>query len=101
MLANSKVFLIPVVNPDGAKFIEERYAATGKVVNKRKNMNPANLQQCGGEEGGTDLNRNWGVDWSVQSEINHSIKCGEYWSGTQAFSEPETKAVRDFINANK
>lgn len=101
MLAGSKVFFIPVVNPDGAKFIEDSYQKTGKIANKRKNMNPANLKQCGDEEGGTDLNRNWGVDWQVQSEINHQIKCGEYWSGTGAFSEPETQAIRDFISANK
>lgn len=64
-MASTKVHFIPVVNPDGAKFIEDKYTETGKIVNKRKNMNPMNLQQCGQEDGGTDLNRNWGVDWST------------------------------------
>lgn len=70
-------------------------------MNKRKNMNPTNLKQCGGEESGTDLNRNWGVDWSVQSDIDHSIKCGEYYPGTATFSEPESTALKEFITANK
>jgi len=43
MMANNKVHFIPVVNPDGAKYIEDTYAKTGKIANKRKNMNPANI----------------------------------------------------------
>ena len=64
-------------------------------------MNPQYLRECGDEDGGTDLNRNWGVDWSGLSEYNPADKCGEYWPGSTSFSEPETKAVRDFIESNK
>lgn len=101
MLATNQVFFVPVVNPDGAKFVEENFVQTGKVANKRKNMNPLYLQQCGNEEGGTDLNRNWAIDWSALAEVDRSIKCGEYWPGDKAFSEPESQALRDFISANK
>jgi len=24
--------------------------------------------------------------------------CGDYWPGSSAFSEPETKAIRDFVS---
>lgn len=66
MLAQTKVLFIPVVNPDGTKYIEDQYVKTGKISNKRKNMNPEFLKYCGDEEGGTDLNRNWGADWGPE-----------------------------------
>ena len=27
--------------------------------------------------------------------------CGDYWPGQSAFSEPETKAIRDFVQKEK
>ena len=64
-------------------------------------MNPKNLGICGDENGGTDLNRNWGVDWMAMVELDTQEKCGDFWSGSESFSEPETKAVRNFIEQNK
>ena len=97
MLASTKCFFIPVVNPDGNKYIEDKYDILGKIANKRKNMNPKYLADCGDEDGGTDLNRNWGVDWMAMVESENSNKCGEFWPGISSFSEPETTAVRNFI----
>ena len=65
MLAQTKVMFVPVVNPDGAMYIEDQYEKTGKIPLKRKNMNPEYLYACGDENGGTDLNRNWGMEWQV------------------------------------
>jgi protein MpaA len=39
---------------------------------------------------GVDLNRNWSVRWAPLT--------GKYYSGTKPFSEPETRAFRDFIH---
>jgi predicted deacylase len=39
---------------------------------------------------GVDLNRNFGHDWAPLT--------GEYYSGTKAFSEPESRAIRRFLD---
>jgi len=39
---------------------------------------------------GVDLNRNWGRRWAPLK--------GKYYSGPRPFSEPETRAFRDFIH---
>lgn len=55
-------FFVPTVNVDGASLVEEHWLSEKKIINKRKNMNP-NLDMCGDENSGVDLNRNWGIDW--------------------------------------
>ena len=37
LLARTQVYFIPVVNPDGVAFIEERESGDGSIVLKRKN----------------------------------------------------------------
>jgi len=52
---------LPVINVDGAALVEENWLTKSKIINKRKNMNP-NYAQCGAENSGVDLNRNFGID---------------------------------------
>ena len=92
---------IPIVNVDGASFVEDNWRASKKILNKRKNMNPKFSGMCGDEDAGTDLNRNWGTDWKVADDKDLHTVCGDYWPGDTAFSEPESKHLRDFIASNK
>ena len=90
MLAASKFYILPVLNVDGAALVESHYKWHGTIINKRKNMNPSMLTACGDEEGGTDLNRNWPMDWKAQdSNDKENGICGEYWPGDKPLSEPE------------
>lgn len=100
MLRDQKFYFIPTVNVDGAALVEEHWGSEKKILNKRKNMNP-NLDMCGDENSGVDLNRNWGIDWQALDSKNHTELCGDYWPGAEAFSEPESKALRDFIAAER
>ena len=72
-----------------------------KILNKRKNGNPALQSRCGDENSGVDLNRNYGVDWVKENEKNHTELCGDFWPGDGPFSEPESRALRDYVGANK
>lgn len=45
---------------------------------------------------GVDLNRNYGYQWGGQGSSQQP--CSEIYSGSRAFSEPETKAVSDFLS---
>jgi len=44
---------------------------------------------------GVDLNRNWDWHWA-ESSASHD-PCDDTFAGPHAFSEPETRAVSDFI----
>ena len=48
---------------------------------------------------GTDANRNFGFKWLTGGSSRNP--CSETFAGPEPFSEPETKAVSDFILKNK
>ncbi len=47
---------------------------------------------------GTDLNRNWGYNWGCCGGSSGSTSSATY-RGPSAFSAPETRALRDFVNS--
>lgn len=101
MLVQNKYFIIPVVNVDGVSLIESHWLKTGNYLEKRKNMNPKYKEICkGSAEYGVDLNRNYGVFWSKPGG-NSADPCADNFRGEHPFSEPETRAIRDFLYAHK
>lgn len=88
LLDTREVWIVPMVNPDGA----EHDISSGNYKFWRKNR-----RDNGGGTFGVDLNRNYakgfggpGASSSPSSDIYH---------GPSAFSEPETAAVRDFVRS--
>ncbi|XP_076053225.1 uncharacterized protein LOC143032397 [Oratosquilla oratoria] len=79
--------IVPVVNPDGYE-----YSHTSDRL-WRKNRRVNNHTSCQG----VDLNRNWDLDWDGSG--SSSNPCDETFRGTKAFSEPETRALRDLLLA--
>lgn len=82
-------YILPVMNPDGYEYTFKYDRLWRK--NRRRN----------GFCSGVDLNRNYGHKWGGQGSSKQP--CSETFGGAKAFSEPETKAVQDFIersNAN-
>lgn len=79
--------VIPVVNPDGYVYSWEKDRMW------RKNRRPA---RDGVGQGGVDLNRNWGQNWGDTHGASDEPDHGSY-HGTKAFSEPETRAIRNFV----
>lgn len=89
---NVKVTVIPVLNPDGLQEIvgtTERFASSdipsGDRSEGRFNGNDV------------DLNRNFDCDWQADAVWQTRAVSG----GTAAFSEPEAKAIRDYVSANR
>jgi Zinc carboxypeptidase len=103
LLSENILYVLPVVNIDGYKLIDEVYKTTGRLIYKRKTQNREYEKdifgdyECDEEEAGVDLNRNYawafGNSWQGSSED----PCDETFRGPYPFSEPETKAMRDFI----
>ncbi|MEK7288082.1 MAG: M14 family zinc carboxypeptidase, partial [Elusimicrobiota bacterium] len=88
-LAERDIYIGPQVNPDGSEFD----IATGRYRWWRKNRS----QNKDGTRG-VDLNRNYGGPGWGGDGASHDPG-DETYHGPVSFSEPETQAVRDFIEA--
>ncbi|MEP0846527.1 MAG: hypothetical protein HRF50_06845 [Phycisphaerae bacterium] len=80
------VHIVPIVNPDGYEYSW----TTERLWRKNRRNN-------GGGSYGVDTNRNWGYQWGGAGSSGSSWS--ETYRGPFAFSEPETRAVRDYVNA--
>ena len=88
LLETREIHIIPVVNPDGAEFD----IASGNYQMWRKNRRRNNDGTMG-----VDLNRNYAFQWGTGG----SSKSGssDVYMGTQPFSEPETQAVKAYVES--
>jgi hypothetical protein len=75
--ADRTLYVLRLLNPDG----EER----GHNLDGRTN------------ERGVDLNRNWDADWVVDWPRDGCWNYRPISAGSEPFSEPETRALRDFL----
>jgi len=90
---NISITVIPSANPDGLY----------SIVKKEGRFNVADVQESTIEGQGrfnannVDLNRNFDCKWQEESKWRgHTVS-----AGTQAFSEPEARAIRDFVLKNE
>src|SRR5690606_1773989 len=98
LVDSREIYIIPCVNPDGWEYNRSLGAGSGWRKNRRV---------ISGSTRGVDLNRNYGVDWGTCGTVTcgSSSSCGsstassETYYGPSAFSEPETRAVRDLCYA--
>ena len=85
--ANITLYIVPAANPDGLHWVTERNGrftpedVADITVPGRFNANEV------------DLNRNWDCDWQPVGNWNGR----EVSAGEQPFSEPETRALRNFF----
>jgi len=82
-----------MLNPDGVEY-DIRKADNGDYEYHRKNMRVNSDNSIG-----VDLNRNYD-SWWCEAGASHSPWSDTY-CGTKAFSEPESQAVKKFIEARK
>src|SRR6056297_201117 len=81
------LYIIPVLNPDGLAAVTD-----GKELEE---FDPTSVDITKGRFNarGVDLNRNWDARWEPVSEWRNM----EVDAGSHPFSEPETRALRDFV----
>ncbi|MCA1691445.1 MAG: M14 family metallopeptidase [Acidimicrobiales bacterium] len=86
-LTQGEIWVTPMVNPDGHEFSRTQ----DRLWRKNRRRNPDGSI-------GVDPNRNYGYMWGVLN-INTSshVPSDETYVGPRAFSEPETRAVRDLV----
>ncbi|XP_065344043.1 carboxypeptidase B-like [Cloeon dipterum] len=76
--------IVPLVNVDGYEYSHTRDRLWRK--NRADLWGPCN---------GVDLNRNFGYKWGTSG--SSFIGCSQIYRGSAGFSEPESKAIRDYI----
>lgn len=87
LLDQVSFYLIPVVNPDGYVYSW----TTNRMWRKNRRDN-------GNGTFGVDLNRNWGYQWG--GEGSSASTSSETYRGPAPFSEPETQAMRNYMQAH-
>jgi carboxypeptidase T len=90
LLESRDIWIIPMVNPDGAEFdiSSNRYKWWRK--NRRDNKDGTF---------GVDLNRNYGYKWGTGGSDTDTSS--DIYMGTAPFSEPETQAIKNFVTSQK
>jgi murein tripeptide amidase MpaA len=82
----AQIYIMPIQNPDGLEYSIHTYRMWRK--NRRYN---------GEFAWGVDTNRNYGHMWGYDNEGSSPSPWSEVFRGPEPFSEPETRAVRDFL----
>jgi carboxypeptidase T len=98
LLDKRRIYICPLVNPDGFRVNEDTYTSTLTFGLWRKNTRDNNLS--GGFDpanDGVDLNRNYGFQWGLDDIGSSPDMTSETYRGPSAFSEPETQAQRNLV----
>tara|TARA_B100002052_G_scaffold286853_1_gene301176 strand:+ start:405 stop:2780 length:2376 start_codon:yes stop_codon:yes gene_type:complete len=100
ILDQRELWFVPALNPDGLIY-NQQVSPNGGAL-QRKNRK----ETCNGGVDGVDLNRNYGYAWNCQGNFlggqcetsgSSGDGCDETYRGTFAFSEPETQAMKNFV----
>lgn len=89
LVDNRDIHVIPAINADGL----EHDIATGSYKMWRKNRRPNSDGTFG-----VDLNRNYGFQWGTGG--SSASPSSDTYKGPTPFSEPETQAVKKYIEEN-
>ena len=120
IMSNSEVWIVPTHNPEGLEVVHGYYDINNNWLQDesfRKNKFDANMNGifdfvlgAGNDIDGVDLNRNYDFNWIFGDDFNQlDSGCStnpsylsnfDYYRGTEPFSEPEIRAIRDFTLEN-
>jgi hypothetical protein len=92
--SNVRVTVIPVLNPDG---LSKVVGTAGSFT--KADVSTSQTTQVAGRFNGNnvDLNRNFDCDWQSKGVWQNKTVSG----GTSAFSEPESAAMKSYVETNK
>ena len=83
-LEHAAVYLVPCANPDGFEYSRNHFSFWRK--NRRQNADGSY---------GVDLNRNFPIGFVKSNKPDSNV-----YGGPEPFSEPETRALRDFVESH-
>nr|CAD7578665.1 unnamed protein product [Timema californicum] len=100
MVDSADWYLMPLANPDGYEYSH----STDRLWRKtRSNHDTTQTRNFGrllwGSCEGVDLNRNWDFHWGGKGASDDP--CHETYAGPRPFSEPESRAISEFLMDHK
>lgn len=95
LLDTTELWIVPVANPDGYE-----YTFTNERL-WRKNLRDNDGDGAITLADGVDINRNFASHWGLDDEGSSPIWSDATYRGSEPESEPETKAVVDFVNNHR
>lgn len=90
-----EIYFVPMLNPDGHVYVEQNHDGNSNYwwrKNRRINYDFSI---------GVDLNRNYAYGFAYDDIGSSGTPSSVVYRGEYAFSEPETQAIRDFVNARE
>lgn len=98
LMRDNIIGIIPFVNPDSYIFINENWDSPHKnqvlMIRKNRKIHP----NCDQFTGGVDINRNFAMKFAQDNLGSSDNPCQEDYRGTHAFSEPESIAIKDYVD---
>ena len=89
-----ETWFVPIVNPDGYVHNQTTNPGGGGLWRKNRRDNADSTF-------GVDLNRNYSYEWGYDNIGSSPNTSSETYRGTSAFSEPETTAMKNFIDSRQ
>ncbi len=95
MVETLDIWLIPCANPDGRAYVMDPAGDDMWRMNRRDNP--------GTPCDGVDVNRNFDIAWGTVTSATSCNVCNpsQTYCGPAAFSEPESRNIRDFCDAHR
>ncbi|HZL86504.1 MAG TPA: M14 family zinc carboxypeptidase [Candidatus Krumholzibacteria bacterium] len=90
LVDSREIWIVPIVNPDGYVYVQNNHVGDSTTWWRKNRRNNGNGTF------GVDLNRNYGTNWGFDEIGSSSTPSSPIYRGASAFSEPETRAIRDF-----
>ena len=84
-IENATIYMVPCANPDGFEYSQKHFSFWRK--NRRQNADGSY---------GVDLNRNFPIGYVKSTATTSNV-----YGGPEPFSEPETRALRNFVEAHE
>ncbi|EGT54387.1 hypothetical protein CAEBREN_13657 [Caenorhabditis brenneri] len=90
-------YIVPCLNPDGYEYTRSSPIPSVRLWRKNRSPEVCRPSLWGGEKccQGVDLNRNFRFHWAERGSSYEP--CSNIYHGEEVFSEPETKAIRNFL----
>ncbi|CAE54930.2 ShKT domain-containing protein [Caenorhabditis elegans] len=94
-------YILPVANPDGYEYSRSDVSPMIRLWRKNRAGVVCKKDRWFRDRccGGVDLNRNY--DWHFGETGSSTDKCSEIYQGSSAFSESETRSMRDFLTSSE
>ena len=96
---SKQIWCIPLLNPNGHKIVVQQTDMWWRKNIRDNNDNHQFSNENGSGPDGVDPNRNYGFEWGstgASDDVN-----SETYHGPEAFSEPNTQAIKALIDAHK